>query len=122
MKKLVWVGLSLLLTTCGKPLPDLTPIDLAQWKDDKGGCNQRRLSFIEELKNQKDELKGFSEKDIIKILGRPDHNELYKRNQKFYYYDIDPGKSCNDQAAGLQLVIRFTAMGYSKEVSIESIE
>jgi hypothetical protein len=122
MKKLVWVGLSLLLITCGKPLPDLAPIDLAQWKDDKGGCHQRRLAFIEALKNQKDELKGFSEKDIIKILGRPDHNELYKRNQKFYYYDIDPGKSCNDQKAGPQLVIRFTAMGYSKEVTIESIE
>lgn len=122
MKKLVWVGLSLLLITCGKPLPDLAPIDLAQWKDDKGGCKQGRLAFIEELKGQKDELKGFSEKDIIKILGRPDHNELYKRNQKFYYYDIDSGKSCNDQVAGQQLVIRFTAMGYSKEVSIESIE
>jgi hypothetical protein len=122
MKKLVWVSLSLLLITCGKPLPDLAPIDLTQWKDDKGGCSQRRLAFIEELKSQKDELKGFSEKDIIKILGRPDHNELYKRNQKFYYYDIAPGKSCNDQVAGQQLVIRFTAMGYSKEVSIESIE
>lgn len=122
MKKFVWIGLSLLLITCGKPLPDLNPIDLVQWKDDKGGCNQRRLAFIEALKNQKDELKGFSEKDIIKVLGRPDHNELYKRNQKFYYYDIDPGKSCNDQVAGQQLVIRFTAMGYSKEVSIDSIE
>ena len=74
------------------------------------------------MKNQKDELKGLSEKDIIALLGRPDHNELYKRNQKFYYYDIEPGKSCNNEVAGQQLVIRFTAMGYAKEVSIEMIE
>ena len=122
MKNLVWIGLSVLFITCGKPLPDLAPIDLAQWKEDKGGCKHQRLTFIEELKIQKDELKGLSEKDIIQVLGRPDHNELYKRNQKFYYYDIDPGKSCHDQVAGQQLVIRFTAMGYAKEVSIESIQ
>jgi len=122
MKNLVWIGLSLLLIMCGKPLPDLAPIDLIQWKADKGGCNQQRLTYIEELKIQKGELKGLSEKDIIELLGRPDHNELYKRNQKFYYYDIEPGTSCNDQLAGQQLVIRFTAMGYAKEVSIESIE
>lgn len=122
MKNLAWVALSLLFITCGKPLPDLTPIDLVQWKDDKGGCKQQRVNFIKELNNQKDKLKGLSEKDIIQLLGRPDHNELYKRNQKFYYYDIDPGKSCNDQLTGQQLIIRFTAMGYAKEVSIETLE
>jgi len=121
MKILVWIGLFLILNSCGKPLPDLAPVDLVQWKSDKGGCKAQRLTYLEELKKQKDELKGFSEKDIIKLLGRPDHNELYKRNQKFYYYDIDPGKSCGDEKEGQQLVIRFTAMGYSKEVSIESI-
>ncbi len=122
MKNLAWVALSFILITCGKPLPDLTPIDLAQWKDDKGGCKQQRIKFIEELKNQKDELKGLSEKDIIQLLGRPDHNELYKRNQKFYYYDVDPGKGCENPATGQQLIIRFTAMGYAKEVSIETLE
>jgi hypothetical protein len=118
MKKLSWVGLFLFIMACGKPLPDLAPIDLVLWKDDKGGCKHTRLSMLEELKIQKDELKGLSEKGIIELLGRPDHNELYKRNQKFYYYDIDPGKSCTEAATGKQLVIRFTAMGYAKEVSI----
>jgi len=122
MKNLGLIGLCLLLISCGKPLPDLAPIDLALWKGDKGGCKQQRITLIEEIKNQKDKLKGLSEKDIIQVLGRPDHNELYKRNQKFYYYDIDPGKSCNDQVAGQQLVIRFTAMGYAKEVSIEIVQ
>ncbi len=121
MKNLALTGLALLLIMCGKPLPDLSPIDLDQWKNDKGGCNQLRFTRLEELKNQKDELKGLSEKDIIELLGRPDHNELYTRNQKFYYYDIDPGKNCGGgNENGLQLIIRFTAMGYAREVSIES--
>lgn len=118
MKKLAWLGLSIILIMCGKSLPDLAPIDLAAWKDDKGGCKQRRITFLHPLQNQKDELKGLSEKDIIRLLGRPDYNELYKRNQKFYYYAIAPGKSCGEQIAGEQLIIRFTAMGYAKEISI----
>jgi len=122
MKKLAWIGLSLFIIMCGKPLPDLAPIDVAQWKEDKGGCKQKRIAFLQELRTQKDELKGLSEKDIIKLLGRPDHNELYKRNQKFYHYDISPGKNCRHQPAGEQLIIRFTAMGYAREISIESNE
>lgn len=118
-----WIGFSLILITCGMPLPDLAPIDLDKWKNDKGGCNQLRITFLTELQNQKDELKGLSEKDIIQLLGRPDQNELYKRNQKFYRYDITAGKNCSDpDADGQQLIIRFTAMGYAKEVSIESNE
>lgn len=123
MKNLAFVGLCLLIISCGKPLPDLSPIDLNQWKADKGGCVQTRTRFLVDLQNQKEELKGLSEKDIIALLGRPDQNELYKRNQKFYRYDITPGKSCTTSSAvGQQLVIRFTAMGYAKEVSIESSE
>lgn len=123
MKILAFLGLCLLILSCGKPLPDLSPIDLNQWKADKGGCAQMRNRFLVDLQNQKDELKGLSEKDIIAVLGRPDQNELYKRNQKFYRYDITPGKSCaSPLVAGQRLVIRFTAMGYAKEVSIETTE
>lgn len=123
MKNLVRLGLFLLLISCGKPLPDLTPIDLEAWKADKGGCHQKRMAFLTALQNQKEELKGLSEKDIIQLLGRPDQNELYKRNQKFYRYDIAPGKNCDaSSGAGEKLVIRFTAMGYAKEVSVEVTE
>jgi hypothetical protein len=123
MKNLSWFGLCLLLIACGKPLPDLNPIDLPQWKADKGGCTHSRTRYLAELQQQKEELKGLSEKDIISLLGRPDQHELYKRNQKFYRYDLTPGKSCaSPSAAGQQLIIRFTAMGYAKEVSIETNE
>ena len=123
MKNPSLFALALLIVACGKPLPDLSPIDLAQWKEDKAGCNEVRYSFVEELKIQKDELKGLSEKDIIELLGRPDRNELYKRNQKFYYYDIEPGKKCDSTIKDTQqLIVRFNAMGMAKEVSIELME
>lgn len=114
------VGLCLFIFSCGNPLPDLSPIDLNQWAADKDGCSQIRMRYLSELQNQTEELKGLSEKDIIRLLGRPDQNELYKRNQKFYRYNLTPGKNCVSSSASVkQLVVRFTAMGYAKEVSIE---
>lgn len=119
MKK--WLFLSVVLVACGKPLPDLSPLNLEQWKEDKNGCMRFREQSISYLMDQLEELKGLSEKDIIKLLGRPDRNELYKRNQKFYYYDVAPGKSCsNPHPENQQLVLRFNAMGLAKEVTIEA--
>lgn len=120
MKKGLLFSFVLIACSCGKPLPDLSPIDLSQWKDDKGGCKNIRASFISELISQKDELKGLSEKDIIELLGRPDRNELYKRNQKFYYYNVEPGKECDSLMANQQLILRFNAMSMAKEVTVES--
>ncbi|MBL7862609.1 MAG: hypothetical protein JNJ65_15695 [Cyclobacteriaceae bacterium] len=115
-----WWWLSLILCACGKPLPDLAPIDLEPWKSDKGGCLQVRSASIDALILQREELKGLSETDLINLLGRPDRNELYKRNQKFYYYDLEPGLACADAVKNnQQLVVRFNAMGLAKEVSIE---
>lgn len=120
MKK--WLWLSVVLISCGKPLPDLAPIDITQWKADKGGCSNIRSASIQQLTQQLEELKALSEGDVVKLLGRPDRNELYKRNQKFYYYDIDPGKSCSNSITNnQQLVLRFNAMGLAKEVTIEDL-
>ncbi len=122
MRKWLLLSVVSLVLSCGKPLPDLSPIDLTQWKEDKGGCKQIRSSFLTDLTQQKDELKGLSEGDIIKLLGRPDRNELYKRNQKFYYYDLEPGKTCDSTLTNQQLILRFNAMGMAKEVAIETLK
>jgi hypothetical protein len=109
--------------SCGKPEPDLSPIDLSGWKADKGGCENKRSLYIESLVGQKEELKGLSEKAVIALLGRPDRNELYKRNQKFYYYLLEAGPACAEpKAHPQQLVIRFNAMGLAKDVSVEPAE
>ena len=112
---------ALLLISCGRDLPTLTGIDTAKWKDDKNACLGVRQTMESGLRTEIPKLKGLAEMDIIKLLGRPDQNELYKRNQKFYYYFISPGPACEHaDTVTLKLVLRFNAMGYAQLVSIEN--
>ena len=75
----------------------------------------------EAILSQKEKLLALSELDIVDLLGKPDQEELYKRNQKFYYYFIEPSEECNlgSQEKSLRLVIRFNAMGLAKEIVTE---
>ena len=58
---------------------------------------------------------------IVKLLGRPDQNELSTRNQKFFYYFLEPAPACGTATDSLsaRLSIRFNAVGLAKEVAIE---
>lgn len=109
----------LIVSACGKPLPQFENMDLEVWKADRNGCKHGREKMIESLKAQKDKLKGLSEDDIMKLLGRPDQNELWKRNQKFFKYFLSPSKNCGSDSAEVKLIIRFNAMSLAKEVEIE---
>jgi outer membrane protein assembly factor BamE (lipoprotein component of BamABCDE complex) len=115
------VLLLLLFFSCGKSLPTLNNIDLKEWLQDKNACNGKRTAMASAIDEQKEKLLGLSENQIVDLLGRPDHNELYKRNQKFYYYFLEPGTSCTNynERTSKQLVVRFNAMGIAKEVSVE---
>ena len=110
-----------LFTACGKQLPVLENIDLKRWTEDRNACLGFRAAMIKALENQKEKLLGLSEQQIIQLLSRPDQNELYKRNQKFYYYFLLPSKNCSPETLKrpLQLVVRFNAMGIAKEVNLE---
>jgi hypothetical protein len=120
MQKLVLVSALLVLLGCGKPSPELQGIDLVQWKEDKFACKGIRASSEANFFSQKDELRGLSEADIIKLLGRPDQNELYKRNQKFFHYFISAAPECDSTIkTSKRMTIRFNAMGFAKEVAIE---
>lgn len=117
----VFVFVLLMLLSCGKSLPTLQNIDITTWVQDKNACNGQRTKMLIEFQNQKDKLLGLSEAQIIELLGRPDHNELYKRNQKFYYYFLQPALHCKSGGSNeaMRLVVRFSAMGIAKEVSVE---
>jgi hypothetical protein len=96
-------------------------MDMDAWKNDKQACAGERSSMISALQSQSDKLLALSEAEIIALLGKPDEAELYKRNQKFYYYFVEPSKEC-PQSAGSEskrLVIRFNATGLAKEVVIQ---
>lgn len=101
-------------------MPVIEGFNQRDWKEDKNGCQQKRTSMISQLKEQKNKLQGLSESQVIELLGRPDHNELYKRNQKFFSYFLQNGPACAvDSLTTIKLVVRFTAMGRAKEIAVE---
>lgn len=108
-------------TACSKPLPALEGIDRDKWTSDKNACSGDRTSMKQAMGTEMEKLKGLAEMDVITLLGRPDENELYKRNQKFYYYYLTPGPDCPEHPPiPDKLVIRFNAMGFAQLVSMES--
>jgi hypothetical protein len=109
------------VSSCGKELPELDGIDKKAFIEDRNGCLQKRRSMVDAIQNQKEKLLALEQMQIVALLGKPDHNELYKRNQKFFYYYLHPGPDCAlpTDTVSLKLVIRFNAMGLAKEVSVE---
>ena len=78
--------------------------------------------MTESIVSQKNKLLALSEKQVVALLGKPDQNELYKRNQKFYSYFITPASSCNHATTTAKVLrVRFNAMGLAKEVNIEEV-
>lgn len=114
------IAFVLILASCGKSLPELENLDLNAWKDDKNACGNYRAGNIDAIQTQKEKLLALDESKIISLLGRPDRNELYKRNQKFFYYYLQPGPACSTPTENAKrLAIRFNAMGLAKEIAIE---
>lgn len=115
------ITLSFIFVSCGKDIPTLEGVDQQMWKEDKNGCGNKRSAMQDALTNQKDKLLALEELQIVELLGKPDQNELSERNQKFFYYFLQPSKACNsaDTLAPKRLAIRFNAMGLAKEVAIE---
>jgi hypothetical protein len=110
----------LMLMSCGRPAPSLEGLDLETWKSDKDGCLGKRISMLAALQNQKEKLLGLSENQIMDLLGRPDQNELYERNQKFYTWFLLPAPTCGEPIDSTKkLIIRFNAIGLAKEVAME---
>jgi len=108
------------MLSCGKPLPQFENMDLNAWKDDRFGCQGRRHEQLTPFLQQKEKLLALKESQIIKLLGKPEENELFKRNQKFFRYYLQGSKNCPGDSISVQkLVLRFTAMGLCNEVTVE---
>ncbi len=121
MKKTVAI---LLVTSalfgCGQKV-ELTGFDADRWKNDTNGCKGDRPLIIDDLLEHKEKLKGLNQTDIVELIGKPDRNELYKRSQKFFEYQVSPDKSCDTPTTSktnTYLSIRFTATGLAKEILV----
>lgn len=118
-----WLSLSAILvfvSACGRDEITLKNFDDKKWREDRFACSGSRAALSSLLMGQKEKILAHDEFDIVKVLGKPDENELYKRNEKFYYYYIEPSSKCNNSASTpKKLIIRFNAVGLAKEMLIE---
>lgn len=125
MRIIKWLNVSVLLVFiygCDKPLPELEGVNGDLFEQDKNACNKIRSTMRGAIDDQKKELLALNQMQIVKLLGRPDVNELSSRNQKFFYYFLEPAPDCSGAKADSsaeRLVIRFNAVGLAKEVAVE---
>ncbi len=100
-------------------MPTLDDIDTDRWSMDKNACGGVRASTLSSLEAQMDKLLSLDQMQIVNLLGKPDQNELSRRNEKFFYYFIDPAPVCAGAAVSpRRLEVRFNAVGLAKEVMI----
>lgn len=114
--------LILFCLSCSNPLPTLEGIDTDQWAKDKNACGDARHSMRAAIEREKEKLLSLDQIEVVKLLGTPDQHELSSRNEKFFYYFLEPAPACNTTTGtrAVRLVIRFNAVGLAKEVFIES--
>lgn len=112
--------LIILLSACGKPAPRLDHFDQDAWQADRDACGNQRMAMLPVIEEQKEKLLGLDEMTLVQVLGKPDQNELYKRNQKFYFYYLEPAPECaGGKTTAKRLSVRFNATGLAKEINVE---
>lgn len=119
MKLNTAILLIFLITGCVEEIQ--VSFDNGSWITDTNGCKKIRMRIYKEIIESQKEILGLTNKEIIRILGKPERNELYKRNQKFFIYQISPASKCNvtNDIETLFLFVRFNAVGLSQEVFVQ---
>lgn len=96
----------------------LEGFDKAKWQNDAKGCKNERFKYLETIEKQKEKLKGLSQAEIVSILGKPDSQELLKRNAKTFTYFVSQGSQCGaGSKEGTALIVHFGALNYVSELS-----
>jgi hypothetical protein len=117
--KLVQLVIILLLASCGNKNIDLQGFDIATWKNDKKGCQNKRIALLADFEQKvKPQLEGLTEMQVSQLLGKADFSLLAERNQKFYRYYLEEGEQCAKNKKGRYINIRFDATNMVNEVSM----
>ena len=98
----------------------LKGFDSDRWINDKNGCEGVRKDMQDDLLKIKFKLRGLNSREITDVLGKPDAEELARKNQKYYIYYITKGPACEDgNDTPLSLYVRFTAVGIANELVLK---
>ncbi len=127
MKKII-ICLYLLSFFGCKQVEKLDEVDIKIWKNDKLACKNERKNMVKPIVNQKEKLKGLGQNAIMKLLGKPDYQELQGRNQRTYIYFYEKGEPCEkpnnvinyaNLSTSKILKIRFNATDMVNEVTMQ---
>lgn len=115
------VALILLFSCSSKPL-EIEGFNDYVWMRDRYGCASQRAVMLDPLMEAKSKIMGLREAEVLRLLGKPDEQEIYSRNQKFLIYFLEPNKKCeapeDTEATAKALNIRLNAIGVANEMYI----
>lgn len=107
----------LLLVSCYS-IPEIEGFNKAEWAAPLRECDDSKEEIARLILKNEALLLGEGQAEIKALLGDPDANELYVRNQKFLYYNLTASDSCPNVDKALRLSIRFDALDRVKELTI----
>ncbi|MCJ8166219.1 hypothetical protein MKJ04_15330 [Pontibacter sp. E15-1] len=108
-----------LLASCTTP-EGLRDFDSEGWKADTYACEGKRSELVGAFEKIRKELYGKKEYVLRNLLGKPDSEELLERNQRIYYYYLEPGAQCKDRSRmsdANRVEVRINALGKVSEVT-----
>ena len=111
-------GICLGITACDSS-KKIKGFDTTTWQADRLGCGGQREALRQSFDTIRQELKGLTQDEVLDVLGKPDFQRLYERNQKFYVYFLEPGAQCEgkaDASRARTVVLRFSAIELVTEV------
>lgn len=117
MKHVFSCAVLLLLFSC-QPTLEVEGFNPEEWQNSLSSCTDSRVEMARLLVTHQNELLGSGETSIKALLGAPNEHELYLRTQKFFYYNLTPGDTCENVSKPLRLSILFDALDRAKEVMI----
>ncbi|RNI27599.1 hypothetical protein EFA69_15885 [Rufibacter immobilis] len=95
--------------------------DAVSWKNDLNGCKGTRVQQKAKVEEIRLQLLGLNEREIRKLFGKPDSEELMERSNKVYIYFITPGPKCEQATQATTktaLTVRMDALGVVREANI----
>ncbi|HEY8401724.1 MAG TPA: hypothetical protein VIK89_10700 [Cytophagaceae bacterium] len=125
MSKIIFnlgIACLILFSSCSSDL-EIEGFNSEIWKKDKKACLDNRKNELKVLLEKKEILKGESDSDILKLLGKPDEINQGSRGKKYFIYYIEPGAQCTSSPGktGKKMVIEFDALGRARMIREEII-
>lgn len=114
--------LSSLITSCNAP-DKIGQLDLVQWRSDRGGCKDLRISQIDELQKIESQLLSKHINEIGRMMGKPDIHQLAGRDQKLYVYFMQKGTHCSNimqPSVAQKVIFKFNSIGLLAEISYQT--